>query len=123
MVGVAIRLQPAKLVFLKQTGANTKMARLRGRSARGERCRENIPHGHWKTTTRVAGLRYDGVTAPGLIDGTRDGDTFALYAVHFLTPTLSVGDIVMLENLPAHKVTAARVAVEAIGPSMLFLPA
>lgn len=79
-------LDPAKLVFLDETGTNTKMARLRGRSPRGERCRASIPHGHWETTTLVAGLRLDGLTAPGLLNGAMDGETFALYAEHFLAP-------------------------------------
>lgn len=62
-------LHPARLVFVHETGATTKMARLRGRSPRGERCRASVPHGHWKTTTLVAGLRLDGPSAPMLIDG------------------------------------------------------
>ncbi len=115
-------LDPAKLVFLDETGASTKMARLRGRSARGERCCAAVPHGHWKTTTLVAGLRLGGITAPGVIDGAMDGELFALYAEHFLAPTLSPGDIVILDNLPAHKVTGARAAIEAVGATMLFLP-
>lgn len=115
-------LDPAKLVFLDETGTNTKMARLRGRSPRGERCRASIPHGHWKTTTLVAGLRCDGLTAPGLIDGAMDGETFALYAEQFLAPTLNAGDIVILDNLPPHKVTGARAAIEAVGATLLFLP-
>lgn len=115
-------LDPAKLVFLDETGASTKMARLRGRSPRGERCRASIPHGHWKTTTLVAGLRLSGITAPGLIDGAMNGEMFTLYAERFLAPTLSEGDIVILDNLPAHKVNGARHAIEAAGATMLFLP-
>jgi len=115
-------LDPAKLVFLDETGASTKMARLRGRSPRGARCRASVPHGHWKTTTLVAGLRLDGITAPGVIDGAMDGELFATYAEHFLAPTLNEGDIVILDNLPAHKVAGARAAIEAAGATMLFLP-
>lgn len=115
-------LDPSKLVFLDETGASTKMARRRGRCPKGERCKASVPHGHWKTTTLVAGLRLDGITAPGLIDGAMDGEMFALYAEHFLAPTLRAGDIVNLDNLPAHKVTAARAAIEAVGATMLFLP-
>jgi len=83
---------PAKLVFLDETGVSTKMARLRGRSPNGERCRASVPHGHWKTTTLVAGLRLGGITAPGVVDGAMDGELFTLYAEHFLAPTLSEGD-------------------------------
>lgn len=115
-------LDPSRLVFLDETGARTKMARVRGRSPRGERCRAAVPHGHWKTTTLVAGLRLEGITAPGVIDGAMDGELFALYAEYFLAPTLRPGDIVILDNLPAHKVTAARAAIEAVGATLLFLP-
>ena len=115
-------LDPAKLVFLDETGASTKMARLRGRSPKGERCRASVPHGHWKTTTLVAGLRLDGITAPAVIDGAMDGELFTLYVEHFLAPTLREGDIVILDNLPAHKVTGARETIEAVGATLLFLP-
>lgn len=115
-------LDPAKLVFLDETGASTKMARLRGRSPKGARCRAAVPHGHWKTTTLIAGLRLNGITAPGVIDGAMDGEMFTLYAEKFLAPTLLKGDIVILDNLPAHKVTGARKAIEAVGATLLFLP-
>lgn len=115
-------LDPAKLVFLDETGTSTKMARLRGRSPRGERCRASVPHGHWKTTTLVAGLRLGGLTAPGVIDGAMDGELFTLYAERCLAPTLSEGDIVILDNLPAHKVKRARDVIEAAGATLLFLP-
>lgn len=115
-------LDPEKLVFLDETGTSTKMARLRGRSPKGERCRASVPHGYWKTTTLVAGLRLGGITAPGVIDGAMDGELFTLYAENFLAPTLSEGDIVILDNLPAHKVIRAREAIEAVGATLLFLP-
>ena len=115
-------LDRAKLVFLDETGTSTKMARLRGRTPRGERCRTSVPHGHWKTTTLVAGLRLGGITAPSVIDGAMDGELFSLYAQHFLAPTLSAGDIVILDNLSAHKVTRAREVIEATGATVLFVP-
>ena len=83
------------------------MARLRGRSPRGQRCRAGVPHGHWKTTTLIAGLRLDGLTAPMVVDGAMDGEMFTAYAEKILAPTLSEGDIVILDNLPAHKVSGA----------------
>ena len=98
------------------------MARLRGRSPRGERCRASVPHGHWKTTTLVAGLRLDGVVAPMVIDGAMNGTAFTAYAIHFLAPTLEPGDIVIMDNLPAHKVAGAREAIEKAGAKLLFLP-
>jgi transposase len=109
-------------VFIDETGATTKMARLRGRSPRGERCRAAVPHGHWKTTTLVAGLRVDGITAPMVIDGAMNGETFTAYAETLLAPTLSPGDIVVMDNLPAHKVKGARQAIEKAGAILLFLP-
>ena len=98
------------------------MARLRGRSPRGERCRASVPHGHWKTTTLVAGLRLEGLTAPMVVDGAMDREMFTAYAETILAPTLAPGDIVILDNLPAHKVTGARAAIEDRGAFLLFLP-
>lgn len=98
------------------------MARLRGRSPRGERCRASVPHGHWKTTTLIAGLRLDGLTAPMIVDGAMDGEMFTAYVEAILAPTLAPGDIVILDNLPAHKVSGARDAIEATGAMMMFLP-
>lgn len=98
------------------------MARLRGRSPRGMRCRAAVPHGHWKTTTLVAGLRLGGLTAPMIIDGAMNGEAFAAYAETFLAPTLAPGDIAILDNLPAHKVSGARAAIELAGATLLFLP-
>ena len=98
------------------------MARLRGRSPRGERCRASVPHGHWKTTTLIAGLRLDGLAAPMVVDGAMNGEMFTAYTEIVLAPTLAPGDIVILDNLPAHKVTGARTAIEAKGAFMLFLP-
>ncbi len=98
------------------------MARLRGRAPRGQRCRAPIPHGHRKTTTLVAALRLDGMTAPMVIDGAMNGPAFATYAEAFLAPTLDPGDIVVIDNLPAHKIKAARVAIERAGAILLFLP-
>ena len=89
-------------MFIDETGASTKMARLRGRSKRGERCRAAVPHGHWKTTTFTAGLRLEGLTAPMLLDGPMNGDAFLAYVVQVLVPTLVPGDLVIMDNLPAH---------------------
>jgi transposase len=115
-------LDPDRLVFIDETGASTKMARLRGRAPRGMRCRSPIPHGHWKTTTFTGALRLTGLTAPMVLDGPMTGEWFAAYAEQVLAPTLRPGDIVILDNLPAHKTTAAREAIETTGARMLFLP-
>ena len=97
-------LDPDRLVFIDETGANTKMARLYGRAPRGERCRAAVPHGHWKTTTFTAGLRSDGIVAPLVLDGAMDGEVFQAYVEQMLAPELRRGDIVVMDNLPAHKV-------------------
>ena len=98
------------------------MARLRGRSRRGERCRAAIPHGHWKTTTFTAGLRLSGMTAPMVLDGAMNGTAFLAYVEQVLVPTLSSGDIVVMDNLPSHKSVGVRNAIEAAGASLRHLP-
>jgi transposase len=109
-------------VFIDETGASTKMARLRGRSKRGQRCRAAIPHGHWKTTTFTAGLRVGALTAPMLLDGPMNGAAFLAYVEQVLVPTLVPGDLVIMDNLPAHKVTGVKEAIEAAGATRVFLP-
>ena len=111
-----------KLVVIDETGASTKMARLYGRAKRGERCRAPIPHGPWKTTTFVAALRRTGMTAPMVLDGAMHGAAFLAYVEQVLVPTLKPGDVVIMDNLPAHKPLAVREAIEAAGASLRFLP-
>ena len=115
-------LDPEKLIFIDETGATTKMARLYGRAPRGERCRAAVPYGHWKTTTFTAGLRAGGLTAPMILDGPMDGDAFRAYVTHVLVPELGPGDTVIMDNLPAHKVSGVRDAIEAAGAKLLYLP-
>lgn len=98
------------------------MARLYGRALKGERCRGAIPHGHWKTTTFVGGLRLSGFDATMVIDGPMNGDAFRVYVDRILTPTLAKGDVVVMDNLPAHKIAGVREAIEAAGASLLYLP-
>ncbi|HKK01541.1 MAG TPA: IS630 family transposase [Desulfuromonadales bacterium] len=117
-----IELDPERLIFIDETGANTKMARLRGWAPRGRRCRASVPHGHWKTTTFTAGLRLDGIAAPMLLDGPMHGMAFRAYVEQVLAPELSPGDIVVMDNLPAHKVAGVRQAIEAAGAQLLYLP-
>jgi len=80
------------------------------------------PHGHWKTTTFVAGLRQSGITAPLVLDGPMTGAVFHAYAKQFLAPTLKPGDVVVMDNLSAHKVDGVRQAIERAGASLLYLP-
>ena len=98
------------------------MARLRGRAPRGERLIGKIPHGHWKMTTFVAALRSNALTAPGVIDGPMNGNAFLAYVEQVLAPTLKPGDIVVLDNLSAHKVRGVREAIEGVGARLLYLP-
>lgn len=115
-------LDPEKLVFIDETGLNTKMARLRGRSLKGERCRAAVPHGHWKTTTFTGALRMSGMTAPMVLDGAMNGTAFLAYVEQVLAPTLSPGDIVIMDNLPAHKAAGIRQAIQAAGAELRYLP-
>ncbi len=115
-------LEPERLVFIDETGASTKMARRYGRARRGERCQAPVPHGHWKTTTFVGALRLEGMTAPMVLDGAMHGDAFLAYVEQVLAPTLSPGEIVIMDNLPAHKPVAVRQAIEAAGAELRFLP-
>ena len=115
-------LDPEKLVFIDETGTSTKMARLHGRAPRGERCRAPVPHGHWKTTTFVGALRLSGMTAPMTLDGAMNGVAFQAYVDQVLVPTLSPGDVVIMDNLPAHRPAGIRNAIERAGAKLLFLP-
>jgi DDE superfamily endonuclease len=99
--------EPHRLVFIDETGTNTKMTRAHGRCGRGERLRSKAPFGHWKTQTFVAGLRCGALTAPWVIDAPIDRAIFETYVRTQLVPTLQEGDIVILDNLPAHKSPAA----------------
>ena len=116
------QLDVRRLVFLDETWTKTNMARLYGRAVRGQRLIGRIPHGHWQTTTFLAGLRHDRIVAPLVLDGTIDGETFQAWAEQFLAPTLNPLDIVVADNLASHKVVGVRQAIEARGASMIFLP-
>jgi transposase len=98
------------------------MARRRGRAPKGQRLRVGIPRGHWKTTTFVAGLRLTGLTAPFVLDGPMNRSAFLAYVSRVLVPELKPGDVVILDNLPAHKGSRVRAAIEAAGASLRYLP-
>ena len=115
-------LDPDRLVFIDETGASTKMARRHGRAPRGQRLRSSVPHGHWKTTTFVGALRLSGMTAPMVLDGPMNGAWFLAYVQQVLAPTLRPGDVVIMDNLPAHKGACVRAAIEAVGAQVLLLP-
>ncbi len=115
-------LNPARLVFIDETAASTKMVRLNGRCPRGVRLIGHAPHGHWKTITFVAGLRNDGMVAPFIIDGPMNGLTFVSYIQQCLAPTRNRRDTVIMDNLAAHKVAGVREAIEAVGARLRYLP-
>ena len=115
-------MNPERLVFIDETGAATDMARRYGRCPRGQRLIASVPWGHWKTTTFVAALRVDGITAPCVFDGPMDGPCFRAYIEQFVVPTLRPGDIVVMDNLPSHKVAGIREAIEAAGAELRYLP-
>ncbi len=116
-------MDPARFVFLDETGATTNMVRRYGWGPRGERLVDATPHGHWRTTTFVAGLRSSGFVAPLVLDGPMTGEAFRAYVEQFLAPALEPGDVAVMDNLAAHKVAGVREAIRAASASLLFLPA
>lgn len=115
-------MDPERFVFLDETGVTTNMVRRYGWGPRSERLVDAAPHGHWCTTTFIAGLRSTGVVAPLVLDGPMTGEAFLAYVEQFLVPVLSRDDVVVLDNLPAHKVAGVREAIRATGASLLYLP-
>ena len=99
------------------------MTRLRGRSRKGRRLRASVPFGHWKTHTFIAGLRCHELSAPWIIDGTITRSAFDTYVETQLAPTLSKGDVVILDNLAVHKSEKAAQYLRQRGAWFLFLPA
>ena len=116
------RIAPSRLVFIDETWVKTNMAPLRGWGPKGRRLDGYAPFGRWKTLTFIAALRHDRIDAPWVIDGPINGELFLLYVQTVLTPTLSPGDLVILDNLGSHKGKAARAAIRAKGAHLIFLP-
>ena len=113
---------PARLVFLDETATSTNMVRLRGRCPRGQRRIAHVPHGHWKTITFVAGLRRRAVVAPLVLDGPMNATIFVTYLKECLAPKLKRGDVVIMDNLPVHRVAAVREVIEEAGAKLRYLP-
>jgi transposase len=115
-------MSSAAFVFLDETGATTAMLSRYGWGPRSERLVDTAPQGHWRTTTFVAGLRDTGVVAPFVVDGPMTGPIFRTYVEEFLAPALQPGDVVVLDNLAAHKVAGVREAIRAAEAGLLYLP-
>jgi transposase len=116
------RLEAKRLVFIDETWAKTNMTRRHGRCARGARLVAKVPHGRWRTLTFLAALRCDRIDAPCVLDGPINGVSFRAYVEQFLAPTLSAGDIVIMDNLGSHKGQAIRRSIRAAGAKLFFLP-
>lgn len=115
-------LDPTRLVFLDESWASTNMTRRHGRAPRGQRLLASVPHGHWKTSTFLAGLRHDRLLEPIVLDGPINGATFLAYLEQFLARSLRPGDTVVMDNLSSHKVPGVRQTIEAAGARLLYLP-
>jgi transposase len=115
-------MDPARFVFLDETGTSTNMVRRYGRCPRGERLVDATPWGHWTITTFVAGLRASGLIAPMVLDGPMTGEVFRAYVEQVLVPELQPGDVVVLDNLAAHKIAGIQEALRAADASLLYLP-
>ena len=109
-------------MFLDETGSTTNLLRRYGRAPRGARGHDHAPGGRWQTSTFLAALRGTGLTAPGVFDGAIDGESFRAYIDQILVPTLHPGDIVIADNLGAHKVAGIQRALQAAGATRWYLP-
>ena len=116
------KLDADRLIFIDETWTKTNMVRLYGWAPVGHRLVDAVPHGHWKTSTFIAGLRQDGLVAPCVFNGAINGELFLAYVEQVLAPTLTRGDIVVMDNLGSHKVAGVRKAIEAAGARLLYLP-
>ena len=110
------------MVFIDETGLNTKMARHHGRCLMGQRCLSAIPHGHWQSSTFIAALRHDGIEAPFLIEGPVDAEVFTAYLEQVLCPQLREGDTLILDNLSTHKIQNVGRLLSAQGVGVRYLP-
>jgi transposase len=115
-------LDAESFIFIDETWASTNMTRSHGRCPQGERLVMDVPHGHWKTTTFVVGLRTSGLIAPTVVDGAMTGDVFVAYVEQQLVLTLQPGDVVVMDNLSSHKRSEVRIAIEAAGAELRYLP-
>lgn len=111
-----------KLIFLDESGISTQMTRTWGRARRGERIAEATPGGHWKILTTLGSLSLRGIGATMTIESATDGDVFSAYIDQVLGPTLNAGDVIVMDNLSAHKVKGIEELLQACGAKLLYLP-
>lgn len=116
------QLDPKRLVFIDETWIKTNMSPIRGWGRKGKRLRGFAPHGHWNTTTFIAALRCDGLTAPCVFDGPINGISFRAYVEQILIATLKPGDIVIMDNLGSHKAKVIRQLIKSARARLWFLP-
>lgn len=116
------QVDPASLVFVDESGVTTKMAPHYGRAPRGHRVIDYVPHGHWKVLTVLGALTRTGVLAAMTIDCATDAAVFGAYVGEVLCPRLRAGQVVVMDNLPAHKGAAVREQIEAVGCRLVYLP-
>lgn len=116
------RIEPQRLVFVDESGATTEMTRRYGRAPRGERVLEAAPAGHWSTLTLLGAMSQDGMRASMTVESATDGEVFLAYLDHVLCPALGPGQVVVMDNLSAHKVVGVRERIEAAGAQLLYLP-
>jgi transposase len=110
------------LVFIDETGLNTKLARIHGRCPIGQRCWSALPHGHWQSSTFIAALRQEGIAAPFLVEGPVDAEVFTAYLEKVLCPELRQGDTLILDNLSTHKIQKVSQLLSARGVGVRYLP-
>ena len=111
-----------RVLFLDETGAMTNLVRTHGRSEQGDRCVAAAPAGHWKTMTAVAAIRLSGLTASATMADPMDGELFVTYVEHGLLAALQAGDVVVMDNLPSHRLPKVRELIESKGATLLYLP-
>jgi transposase len=114
-------VSPTRLVFVDESGANTKMTRLYGRCPVGQRLVDRQPQGHYQTSTLIAAVRLRGACAPWLFEGAMDGEMFLAWVRQGLVPRLQPQDWVILDNLATHKVAGGREAIEGAGSRLVYL--
>jgi len=115
-------LDARRLVFLDESGVTTEMTRRYGRAPRGERVGEGVPVGHWHTLTVLGALTCEGLLAAMTVESPTDGEVFLAYLEQVLCPRLRPGQIVVMDNLAAHKVEGVRERIESVGAQLLYLP-